>query len=158
MIEEKAQVVAIKGDDVIVESLVKSSCSSCHQVDSCGSGQVAKAIPHRKLTLKLASNGTLNIGDTLILGIPENKLLHSAWQVYFLPLFGLILFAFLGQYFSTLWQLEHEIITILGSLIGGYIGFTIAQRLQSNLAVKANLTPLILRKHLETINIVEKGT
>ncbi len=90
MIEENATVIAIDNDKIIVESQVKSTCSSCQQVDNCGSGQVAKAIPHRKLTVKLENHLNLTIGDLVVLGIPEHQLLKSAWQVYFMPLLGLL--------------------------------------------------------------------
>ena len=50
MIEEQARVIAIDKNKITVESIVKSSCSGCQQIDSCGSGQIAKAIPHKKNT------------------------------------------------------------------------------------------------------------
>lgn len=150
MIEEKAKVVAINGQQITVESLVKSSCSGCQQVDSCGSGQVAKAIPHRKLKLTLPCQFACQLGDTVIIGIPEDNLLTSAWQVYLLPLIGLMLFGFIGQEFSNQWQLTHEFLTICVSIFGGYLGFRLAKRLQNTLKVAKQLTPQILRKVIST--------
>lgn len=156
--EETAKVVSANGDYITVESEVKSSCSSCQQVNDCGSGQVAKAIPHRKLTVECKNDLDVKVGETVVLAIPEEKLLISAWQVYFLPLIGLILFTGLMQFISSFFQLEHEIFTIVVGLIGGYLGFRLAIRLQSDLTIQQNLMPKLLRKQPETINIVEINT
>jgi len=55
MIEEQATVVAINDNNVTVTSDIKSACSGCQQVDNCGSGQVAKAFPQKKLSMNLIS-------------------------------------------------------------------------------------------------------
>lgn len=155
MLEESAKVIAIVDNNVIVESIVKSSCSACKQVDNCGSGQVAKAIPHRKLVVNLVNDLNVKLGDEVILGIPEGSLLASAWQVYFLPLLGFILFAVLGQYSSIWLNISHEFLTIIAAFIGAFIGFKFAAKLHCRLTIQENLTPKLLRKQLETINIVE---
>ena len=155
MIEEQAKVIAIENGEIIVESKVKSTCSACQQVDNCGSGQVAKAIPHRKLTVKLANELNLVVGENVVLGIPENQLLKSAWQVYCLPLLGLILGAGLGQFITHQFQLTQELLSIILGAFGAYGGFKYAIFLQSQLTEQENLTPKLLRKQVETINIVE---
>ncbi len=146
MMEEKAVVIAVNEHHVTVQSQVKSSCSSCHQVDSCGSGQVAKAIPQRKLTAEIANNLNVKLGEEVILGISEDKLLMSAWQVYFFPLIGLFLFAGIGQLLTMNYQLSHEILTIMLAFLGGFLGFKTASHFQKNLTQQANLMPKLIRK------------
>ena len=51
--KERAIVKQVLNGQVVVESLVKSTCSQCQQVDTCGSGQVAKALPHKSLSLAI---------------------------------------------------------------------------------------------------------
>ena len=102
MIKELANVVDIKAGQVTVTSQIKSSCSGCAQVDTCGSGQIAKALPQAKLTLTLPydiriTGVPLNKGDCVVLAIPEKHVLSSAGQVYLLPLLGLISFSAIGQ-------------------------------------------------------------
>jgi sigma-E factor negative regulatory protein RseC len=155
MIEENATVIAIDNDKIIVESQVKSTCSSCQQVDNCGSGQISKAIPHRKLTVKLENHLNLTIGDLVVLGIPEHQLLKSAWQVYFMPLLGLLFCAGLGQFISHYFALTHELLTIIFGVLGAFSGFKYAKYLQNRLTEQENLAPKLLRKQVETINIVE---
>ena len=100
--EELATITAIDNEQLTVVSKIKSTCNSCSQVDTCASGQVAKAIPHRSLSFillkpKSLKNQTVNIGDCVVLTLPEADLLQSAWQVYMWPIFGLFSFSALGQ-------------------------------------------------------------
>jgi len=143
--EELATVVHIEANSISVTSEVKSACSGCQQVDNCGSGQVAKAFPTKKLSLTLKSNLSVKVGDTVILGLSDDCLLQSAWQVYLFPLFGLISFAGLGQYFVNNNILPHELLAVLLSTLGGYLGYVLAKSRQSTPENKAKLTPKILR-------------
>ena len=130
MIKEQATVIAVEDHIITVESTVKSTCSSCHQVDSCGSGQIAKAIPQKRLTTKIRSDENISVGDEVILGISEQDMLITAWQVYLWPVIGLITFAGLGQWMLLHQFINNELFAILGGFLGGYIGFKLASMRQ----------------------------
>jgi sigma-E factor negative regulatory protein RseC len=130
MIEELATVTGVCGDKATVTSMIKSSCHSCAQADSCGSGQIAKALPHKSLVIELTTKTKLKVGDQVIIALPEHELLTSALQVYLLPLMGLIIFALLGQYFISLSVINHELWLVALSFLGGYLGFSLAKYLQ----------------------------
>lgn len=132
MMEENAKVVAISEDFVTIESLIKSACSGCQQVDNCGSGQVSKALPQKRLTVNVATDLALKVGDEVVIGLSEKHLLSVAWQVYLWPLIGLISFGFLGQYLMTTQIITSEPLAILLSVIGGYLGFLGAKRHQQH--------------------------
>ncbi|WDE12810.1 SoxR reducing system RseC family protein [Thalassomonas haliotis] len=155
MIEEMATVVAINQDKVILESQVKSSCSSCRQVDNCGSGQVAKAIPLQKLTLTVSSTLPLKVGDNVIIGLPEKGLLQVAAQVYLLPLAGLIAGSALGQFLVMQGILAHELFAIVLGITGGYAGYRLAKYRQKNSKKAKLLQPEILRRAGQTIAVTE---
>lgn len=143
--EELAIVTQVNAQSVSVTSEVKSACSGCQQVDQCGSGQVAKAFPTKKLSLVLHTELPVKVGDTVILGLSDSCLLHSAWQVYLFPLFGLIAFAGIGQYLIAQSVLSHELLAVLLSMFGGYLGYALAKNRQSSPKNKVKLTPKILR-------------
>tara|TARA_R110000737_G_C14322898_1_gene440001 strand:- start:52 stop:528 length:477 start_codon:yes stop_codon:yes gene_type:complete len=155
MIEEQATVVAIDNDNITVTSTIKSACSGCQQVDNCGSGQVAKAFPQKRLSLTLKSSLALELGDNVVLGLNESALLQSAWQVYLWPLLGLLLASWFGQWLYIGGILTHEIFAIFLGVIGGYCGFTLAKRQQIKSATCAKLAPKIMRRENQNIMITE---
>lgn len=149
MIKELANVVAIKAGQVTVSSQIKSSCSGCAQVDTCGSGQVAKALPQAKLKLTLpydikSLGRELKLGDCVVLAIPEKHVLSSAGQVYLLPLLGLISFSAIGQWLYNQQILPHELIALAIGVSGGYLGYRLAKFNQKHSKQSANLQPKII--------------
>lgn len=155
MIEEIAAVVGLDGKYVQLESEVKSTCSSCQQIDNCGSGQISKAIPHKRLTLTLLNEQNLTVGDKVVIGIPQTQLLSSAWQVYGLPLIGFIAFALIGHVLGLSFDTENELLSITFAFFGGWCGFRIAHWLQTRPHCQAALRPKVLRKHDETIKVMQ---
>lgn len=150
MMEEIAEVVAIENGNVSVISQVKSSCNSCAQVSTCASGQVAKAIPHKKLSFTLPLSEQKNIqqikvGDCVVLTLPEADVLQSAWQVYLLPILGLISFSAIGQWLVIQKVLTHELLALVVGLLGGYLGYRLAKRLQNSPKLAGKLQPKVLR-------------
>jgi sigma-E factor negative regulatory protein RseC len=155
MIEESATVVAIEKDNITVTSEIKSACSGCQQVDNCGSGQVAKAFPQKRLSLTVKSTLPLQLGDKVIIGLNETALLSSAWQVYLWPLFGLLILAWFGQWLVNTNIVGHEGFAILFAMIGGYVGFLLAKNQQSKREYCTELSPKIVRRQNQNITITE---
>jgi sigma-E factor negative regulatory protein RseC len=148
--EELAEVISIENGMISVVSQVKSSCNSCSQVSSCASGQVAKAIPHKKLSFTLSAplllqSQKVKIGDCVVLTLPEVDVLRSAWQVYLLPIIGLLSFSTLGQWLTIQEILSHELLGLGVGLTGGYLGYRLAKHLQSHPEHQKKLQPKILR-------------
>jgi len=148
--EELAEIIAIENGMISVVSQVKSSCTSCSQVSTCASGQVAKAIPHKKLSFTLPISALLNnqsvqVGDCVVLTLPEVDVLQSAWQVYLLPIIGLLSFSAIGQWLTVQKVLSHELLALGIGLVGGYLGYRLAKYLQSNPEYQEKLQPKILR-------------
>jgi len=155
--EELAEIVAIKDDQITLVSQVKSSCNSCSQVSTCASGQIAKAIPHRKLSFTLPYPQSLsvdiNVGDCAVLSLPEGHVLQSAWQVYLLPIMGLFTFSAFGQLMLNQQVLTHELQSLLLGVLGGYLGYRLAKHLQNQLGNISKLQPKILRILTKPIEI-----
>lgn len=161
--EELAEIVAIEGDQITLVSQVKSSCNSCSQVSTCASGQIAKAIPHRKLSFTLPYPQSLsvdvkqsvdiNVGDCAVLSLPEGHVLQSAWQVYLLPIMGLFTFSAFGQLMLNQHVLTHELQALLLGVLGGYLGYRLAKHLQNQLSNISKLQPKILRILTKPIEI-----
>ena len=149
--QERAIVKQVLNGQVIVESLVKSTCSQCQQVDTCGSGQVAKALPHKTLSLAINTPDAYKVGDEVIIAIPEQALLSVAWQVYLLPILGLIIAGGLGQYLFTQAHLvTAEWQAIFMALAGGIGGHKLAKWRQKDSKQNKALAPQILQRVIAT--------
>ncbi|PKI12689.1 SoxR reducing system RseC family protein [Colwellia sp. 12G3] len=149
MIKELANVVAIDAGQVTVTSQIKSTCSGCAQLDTCGSGQIAKALPQAKLTLTLPYDiniigKELKQGDCVVLALPEKHILSSAGQVYLLPLLGLITFSAVGQWLLKQQILPHELYALGFGVTGGYLGYRLAKFQQKEGLHSEKLQPKII--------------
>ncbi|WP_286234878.1 SoxR reducing system RseC family protein [Thalassotalea sediminis] len=146
MIEEYARVIAVNDDNIVVQTTVKSTCSGCEQLDSCGSGQVAKAFGQKHVNYQLAlPTLPVNVGDEVLIGLSEHVLLSAAWQVYLWPLIGLFVASVFGQYTLAAFDVTHELFSLLFGLVGGYIGYKCAQYKQKQVANDARWRAQLLR-------------
>lgn len=146
MIEEIARVTAVHANNIDVQSDVKSSCSGCKQIDTCGSGQVAQALPKLALSLSLKNSLNVAVGDKVVIGIPEKHLLSTALFVYLFPLIGLIMFSVLGQWLVSQGIISGEPLAIVLGFIGGFIGFLFAKLCLNDPEKSQQLQPKLLRK------------
>jgi sigma-E factor negative regulatory protein RseC len=71
--------------------------------------------------------------------------LQSAWQVYLLPVIGLISFSAFGQWLKVQGILSHELLALGVGLFGGYLGYRLAKLLQNHPEHQEKLQPKILR-------------
>lgn len=90
MIEERARVVALEAGAVWVETLRQSACGSCAAQKGCGHSAIArmseKPMHVRALTDLHAHVPPYQIGDEVIIGIPEDILLKGSLVAYLMPL------------------------------------------------------------------------
>jgi len=155
MIEELARVISVSHKNITVICDIKSACDGCKQVDSCGSGQVAKAFPQKQLSINLKTELTVKNGDMVVIGLSERCVLESAWQVYLLPILFLISFSGIGQWFVEQSVFSHEVYAIFLGMAGGYLGYRLASYLQSSKNKIDKLIPKVLRILPETIPVTE---
>lgn len=120
MIEEQGRVVAVKGDQVWIETIQQSSCGSCSARATCGQGLMSKFSDGKRNHIRLTSECPVQLGDQVLLGIPENTLVKSALLAYGMPLLIFILGAAAAE---ILFQLSEIMVILigLGSLLTGFI-------------------------------------
>ncbi|MBX9714257.1 MAG: SoxR reducing system RseC family protein [Pseudomonadaceae bacterium] len=98
MIEESGRVVALDEGAVWVQTLRKSTCSSCSANAGCGQGLLDKlAISGHRGNVRALTDLQLAVGDEVVIGVREELLLRSAVQVYLLPLLALLGGGFIAQ-------------------------------------------------------------
>jgi sigma-E factor negative regulatory protein RseC len=90
VIEEQGRVVAVEWGAVWVETLRKSTCSSCSVKAGCGQSLLDQlSASGRRGLVRALSNLQLNVGDRVIIGVREDLLVRGSLLVYLLPLLGL---------------------------------------------------------------------
>jgi sigma-E factor negative regulatory protein RseC len=90
VIEEQGRVVAVELGAVWVETLRKSTCSSCSVKAGCGQSLLDQlSASGRRGLVRALSNLQLNVGDRVIIGVHEDLLVRGSLLVYLLPLLGL---------------------------------------------------------------------
>jgi sigma-E factor negative regulatory protein RseC len=141
VIEEQGRVVAVEPGAVWVETLRKSTCSSCSVKAGCGQGLLDQlGASGRRGYVRALSNLQLNVGDTVIIGVREDLLVRGSLLVYLLPLLGLFAAAVLAE------QMGLSEPWVILSALFGFLFACCAVRWRSRLtAGDPALQPAVLR-------------
>jgi sigma-E factor negative regulatory protein RseC len=124
MIEEQVVITSIDQSGAWVEGIQQSACGSCSAKAGCG--QHAMTQLGRKVSLwlpleHLSDTVDFNVGQQVVVGLPEGAILRSTVVLYGLPLLALVLGAIIGH---AAWG---EVGSILISVVSMLIGFKLAQ-------------------------------
>lgn len=78
MIEEQGRVVATEPGAVWVETVRRSTCSSCSANAGCGQGLMQRlGVGAGRARVRALSDLSLRVGDAVVLGIHEDLLLRA---------------------------------------------------------------------------------
>lgn len=120
MITETGRVVAIEPDSLWVETIQRSTCSSCAAEKGCGQSLVAKWGGHTsylRVLLEGRDPDTFHIDDQVTVGVPEDVVARGSLFVYLLPLLALVFGSWCGQsLFGT------DAAAVLGAVLGLAMG------------------------------------
>lgn len=125
MIEESAVVVSLDAGMAEVQALRRGACGGCSAKGACGTSLLDRFLGRRPLRLQLINRIDAQVGEQVIVGVPEEALLRAAVSAYLAPLLGLIVGA-VGAH-------ELAASTALlppegAGLIGGFLGFALVFR------------------------------
>ena len=140
------------GFDVELSCEQQTSCSSCSSQKSCGTGIVSKAVGNKSLHWHLVTDKAVQKGQVVEIGLPEKSVLQSAALVYLLPLFAMIIGAFVAQWWvAPLFSLGEGVV-ILASACSTVGGIYLAKRLSSRLEQQSSQQVVLLRVFGEPIS------
>ncbi len=100
MITEAGRVVVVEADCLWVETIQRSTCSSCAAEKGCGQGIAARFGAHSSYLRVLLEGRDANqyrVDDEVTIGIPDDVVANSSLIVYLTPLVGLIAGVLLGD-------------------------------------------------------------
>lgn len=125
MIEETGRVVAVEEDSVWVETIRKAACDSCASQKGCGHSVLAKLTGgknHVRVLNPSSNNYSLQVGDDVIIGVPEDVVVIGSMVAYLMPLICMLLFSVVAQ---LAW--ESEGYSIIGGMLGLGLGFVLVR-------------------------------
>jgi sigma-E factor negative regulatory protein RseC len=140
MIEQEARVVALSGDDALVSIQRQSACGGCAAKSGCGTSVVASLFPQRQQTLRLRNSQRAEVGDRILVGLPEAALQRASLLLYGVPLVMLLAGAVTGQMLG-----GTEPLAILGGLSGVTLGLLAIRRLTGHARMRS-MQPIMLRR------------
>lgn len=141
MIEESGRVIAADGSQVWIETVRKSSCSGCSARSGCGQGLLSKIKDGTRNHIRIQTELKLQVGDEVILGLPEQAFIRSSFLAYGLPLLALIsavLVADMALGLSEPW-------VILSALLGLATGFGLVKLISALASHRGDFQPVIVR-------------
>ncbi|HDZ15834.1 hypothetical protein LCGC14_1206220 [marine sediment metagenome] len=118
MIEQKATVISRDKYQLWVEAERQSTCGQCQARKGCGTGLLAKHIGQKFSRIAVKDDKQFEIGQEVIVSIPEQALLSGAFLMYFLPLILLFLTAISIRLIG-----GGELLQIVAGLLGLFAGF-----------------------------------
>ncbi len=146
MIEEQAQVVEIKGSQIILQAQTQSACASCSASKGCGTSVLAKVIGRKFTRFQAENNVDAKIGDTIVVGISEDALLSGSLVMYIIPLLGMLFFSLLAHYLLASSIDSLDLIIAASGVTGLIFGSLVAKSYFQRQSSKQRFTPVVLRK------------
>lgn len=128
MIKEIGVVVQREDEYIWVETAIKSTCSTCAAKSNCGTNSVAEAFAGKSVINKVKNTLGAEVDDQVEIGIPEDSLVQGAFWVYILPILTALIACMLAEYWLSQFIVAGEWLVILFTLLGGALGFVIANK------------------------------
>lgn len=146
MIEEQAQVIDVDGDKLILQAQTQSACGSCSANKGCGTSLLAKVIGRKFTRFQVQNNVNAVVGDTVIVGIPEEALLKGSLVMYALPVMGMLVFALLADYALAVSVESRDLMTAVSAIMGLAFGSLLSKSYFQRPSNIQLFSPVVLRK------------
>jgi len=96
MIAEQGRVIAVEGDEVLVQIGAASGCPACDAGKGCGAGIFGRLLRNRPVTIQVPNTIGAQVGQPVQFGIPEQRFLALVFRMYLMPLIAGLLGAAVG--------------------------------------------------------------
>ncbi len=148
MLETRAIVVSLDGNDALVESLQGGGCGNCDSENGCGSGKLSQLFCSEPRRFRVRNEANAQVGSMVQIALADGLLMRSALLVYLLPLMLLLVGAVVGAGLINDGQ-DKDFYSALGGLTGLIAGFVIARKLSMRRNITSVALPVILPKQAD---------
>ncbi len=118
MIEEYAIVTGQVETQATLEIERRTACALCGQKRGCGNAAWGKLLGHSRHEFTAENSINAKVGDSVVVGIDEHAVLNSAFFLYVVPLFTMLIATVLADRFF-----NNQFYVILAALLGLVLGF-----------------------------------
>lgn len=131
LLREQGVVVAIDGDEVLVETQRSTGCSGC-KTSACGTSVLATLFTNSAKPIRVTKTLDCQVGDKVELVLDESRLLKHSFMAYGLPLIGLFIGSIgLSKLLLIFVQLSPglvDLVAVFGAAIGLVLGWLLTKR------------------------------
>lgn len=146
MIEERAQVIEINGDTLILQAKRQSACGSCAANKGCGTSVLSKVVGQKFTRFQASNNINAKVGDSVIVAIPEDALVKGSLVMYLVPVLGMLVAGLLADFYLEASLPFRDFIVAVTSMSGLACGALFARKYFISSASTNLYTPVVLRK------------
>jgi len=146
MIEEQAQVVEMRGDQLVLQAQTKSSCGSCAASKGCGTSVLSKVVGRKFTRFQAENRVDAEIGDTVVVGISEDALLRGSLMMYILPIMGMLVFALLSDQVLDAFAESRDLLIAGSGILGLASGSLLSRWYFQRRDNVQRFRPVVLRK------------
>lgn len=125
MLETRAIVVEIDGQQALVQADQANGCGQCAG-KGCGAGKLSRLFCSKPRQFRVNNTINAGIGDEVIVSVVEGAVMRGIGQVYLMPLALLLM----GATFGSTWAQQPEqrdSYSAAGALLGLAVGFVFAK-------------------------------
>lgn len=131
LLREQGVVVAIEGNEVLVETQRSKGCSGC-KTSACGTSALATLFTNSAKPIRVTKTLDCQVGDKVELVLDESRLLKHSFMAYGLPLIGLFIGSIgLSQLLLIFVKLSPglvDLVAVFGAAIGLVLGLLLTKR------------------------------
>lgn len=155
MLETRAIVISLDGNDAVVESLQGGGCGNCDSENGCGSGKLSQLFCSEPRRFRVRNEANAQVGAMVQIALADGLLMRSALLVYMLPLLLLLVGAVIGAGLINDDQ-SKDLYSALGGLTGLIAGFVTARKLSLRRHSTSVALPVILPKQTDILRGVNQ--
>ena len=148
MIEERARVIAIENDQLLLEAETRTACNACEARQGCGTSVLSKWVGRKFTRFQVPNTVNARVGDEVVVGLAEEAMLKGSVFVYLLPLVAMILFAVLADGLISADAASRDLLVLMTAVAGFALTLVISRLVLSSSSNRIRLTPVVIRKNI----------
>jgi sigma-E factor negative regulatory protein RseC len=148
MIEERARVIAIENDQLLLEAQTRAACNACAARQGCGTSVLSKWVGRKFTRFQAPNTVDASVGDEVVVGLAEEAMLKGSVFVYLLPLLAMIIFALLADTLISAEAASRDLLVLLSAVTGFALMLLFSRLVLSSSSNRNRLTPVVIRKNI----------